>query len=47
MIKHILTTALAATVLLSSCMDSFLDTESPSKSSSENVFDTPVMTEAE
>ena len=46
MIKHILTTALAATVLLSSCMDSFLDTESPSKSSSENVFDTPVMTEA-
>ena len=46
MIKHIFMVALSATVLCSSCMDNFLDTESPSKSSSENIFDTPVMTEA-
>ncbi len=38
--------ASTAAILFSSCMDSFLDTTSPSKSSSENVFETTAMADA-
>ncbi len=44
--KKIISITLLSAVLLSSCMDDFLSTESPSVQSSENVFTTLAMTES-
>lgn len=44
--KKIISAILFSVVLFTSCMDDFLDTESPSVQSSENVYTTEAMTES-